>query len=479
MKKSVVAPVITLVVIGFILAKLGGNGTAETVSPVTGDLVRTVKISGKVVPRDRVELGFEISGTVSSINRDVGQTVRRGDTIARIDTGGISSNILKAEAELALAKAELDKLDGAGVYEAQISNAKQSLIQTIVDAYSAADDAVYNKTDQFMLDPNSNRPNIGPTFDGYIDLRDSIIEGRVTVGELLESWKTLTLGVSVSTYSEVYLTQSKKYLAQVSSYINDVSRAASLFETDNYFPQTTIDSYKTASISARNNLNSASQDLIASEDNLNGLLLEVPVQIARVEAARASLANYRSQLSKSYLVSPMDGLISRQEAKVGQVVSSGANLVSVISTSLEIEAFIPEVLISGVGIGNPATITLDAYGETETFSAKITHIDPAETIRDGVSTYKVRLSFTKTDNRVRSGMTANINIETFRKNGVRLIPERSVFREDGETFVYILSANKSQEKVAVNIGEKDSMGNVELISDLPQDSELIINSADK
>ena len=158
----------------------------------------------------------------------------------------------------------------------------------------------------------------------------------------------------------------------------------------------------------------------------------MPAQIARVDGARASLFNYRSQLSKTALISPIDGVVSRQESKIGQVVSSNTSLVSIISKEFEIEAFIPEVLISGVRIENPASVTLDAYGDRETF-------------------------------------------EAFRKEGVKLIHERAVLREGNENFVYILSGAKRREKVAVEIGERDSMGNVELISNLPQESKLIIN----
>ena len=295
------------------------------------------------------------------------------------------------------------------------------------------------------------------------------------IGEILETWNSLVSGLNISTYAETHLLQSKKYLAQISSYIADVSRAVSLFEESNAFSQATIDNYKADTISARNNLNSASQSLIAAEEKLRGLLLEVPVQVARVESARASLLNDQSQLSKTTLTSPINGVISRQEAKIGQVVSPNTSLVSIISEEFEIEAFVPEVLISGVRIGNPASVTLDAYGDKETFAAKIAHIDPAETIRDGVSTYKIKLTFTDPDDRIRSGMTANIEIETFRKNAVRLIRERAVLIEGSEAFVYVLSENNDREKTSVEIGERDSMGNVELISDLPRDTELIIN----
>jgi len=463
-----------LVVIVIVIAKINSNGEVETVSPVSGDLVRIVKISGKVTPQESADLSFETSGTVVSISKEVGQTVRRGDLLVRIDASNISADILKAEAELSLAQANLDKLEGAGVYEAQIENAKRGIAQTIVDSYTTADDAVYNKTDQLFRNPRSGKPEISYAFKGYEDLRDDINLGRVSMEEILNDWETLVTGLTLSTYTDNHLTKSREYLSLVSSYISNVARAVNLFEANDNMSQATLDGYKSDVLSARDNLNSASQNLITAEDKLKNLLLDVPVQVARVEAARATLLNSKSQLSKTYLTSPINGIVSRQDAKVGQVVSSAVSIVSVISRELEVEAYIPEVLISGVAVGNPATITLDAYSEKDTFEARVRSIDPAETIRDGVSTYKVKLAFSIPDNRIRSGMTANINIETFRKNGLVLIPERTVIREGDETFIYILSGD-NKEKTPITIGEKDSTGNVELVTELPLDSKLIIN----
>ena len=55
-------------------------------------------------------------------------------------------------------------------------------------------------------------------------------------------------------------------------------------------------------------------------------------------------------------------------------------------------------------IGDNANITLDAYDSDVVFGARVTSIEPAETIVDGVATYKTTLQFNKKDRRVRSGM---------------------------------------------------------------------------
>lgn len=465
--------VITLVGVVSAFSLVGGNGAVETVSIQSTDLVRRVKVSGKVAPRERVDLGFEISGIIAKVNKSVGSRVSRGEVIVSLDTGSITAEIARAEAELSSAQAELNKIEGTEVFENSVNNAKRSIAQSINNAYIVASDAIQNKSDPLFLYPRGAYPKLTGSFQGYNDLRESIQKQRVDIGYRLDEWRELISGVN-GAYSEEQLKLSKQYLAEVSKFISDLSRAVNMFEETTYMSQTQIDSHKAAMLAARTSLNTAMQSFIDNENTLAKLLSDVPVQLSRVEAARASVLNLRYQMRKSSLVSPIDGLVALMEAKVGQAISVGTQLVSVITEENIIETYVPEVLIAGIEIGNTASITLDAYGSGNTFIANVVHIDPAETIRDGVSTYKVKLAFDKLDSRVRSGMTANIEIETFRKIDSKLIPERAVLRKDGIAFVYVLTEG-GEEKVRVEVGERDSQGNIEIIAGIDQDDQVLLN----
>jgi hypothetical protein len=72
-------------------------------------------------------------------------------------------------------------------------------------------------------------------------------------------------------------------------------------------------------------------------------------------------------------------------------------------------------------------------------------------------------------------MTANIEIETLRKASVLLIPERTIVRDSSTTSVYVLVGDKESEKREVVVGERDSSGNVEIISGVSTSEALLIN----
>ncbi len=464
-----------VLLVGIGLSAFGGNGALETTSLTQGDLVRVVRIAGKVIPREKVDLGFETGGTVSYVGKPVGASVSTGEVLLRLEAGSISSQLNKAEAELVSAAAEANKLSGATTYENSLTNAKRNVMQTMEEAFTAASDAVQNKADQMFLDPRSSRPVIAGSFAGYNDLRESLNAGRVKVGDILLAWQKLNETLSNSVYTDQELKTAKQYLVEITAFINQLSLAVNMFEVTTYMSQTTIDDYKADILSARQALNQASQGFIDAEKTLAQVLSDVPVQLGKVEAAQANTDNLRYELSKSTIRSPFPGIISKQEGKLGQAVSAGTVLVSVISPDYLIETYIPEVSIAGVVVGNYAEVTLDAYGDGEKFLARVTRIDPAETVRDGVSTYKTELAFEAPDERIRSGLTTNVLIEIMRKPQVSLLPDRAIVRDGDTTYVYLLDGEEQGEKREVVVGEKDSYGQVEIISGLTPDLKVVLN----
>src|SRR5581483_10901237 len=95
-------------------------------------------------------------------------------------------------------------------------------------------------------------------------------------------------------------------------------------------------------------------------------------------------------------------------------------------TKFQIDANIAEADIAKVALGQKATVTLDAYGPDVVFNATVIKIDPAETIVDGVPTYKTTFQFDTPDDRIKSGMTANIDIQGDSHTDVLAVPERAV-----------------------------------------------------
>jgi multidrug efflux pump subunit AcrA (membrane-fusion protein) len=101
------------------------------------------------------------------------------------------------------------------------------------------------------------------------------------------------------------------------------------------------------------------------------------------------------------------------------------------------------------------------------FPAKVVMIDPAETVLEGVPTYKVTLQFIVPDARIRSGMTANLEILTHEAAGVLEIPYRAIAVNATSTTVRLVSKDgKSYAAVPIVTGLKGSDGTIEVVSGL-------------
>lgn len=223
-----------------------------------------------------------------------------------------------------------------------------------------------------------------------------------------------------------------------------------------------ISSAQTTLTTAENTLASARDDLTLKQAGI--VQEQIASQKAQVKSAESNVKYYQAQLAKTIIRAPISGIITLQDGKAGQTVLANTTIVSLISEAeFEIEANVPEADVAKIKLGDSARATLDAYGRDIAFDAKIVEIDPAETIVEGVPTYKATLQFLSKDERFKSGMTVNIDIYAEKRENAISLPQRSIVRRDGEQFVRLLKGD-SFEEVVVRTGLKGSDGNIEIIS---------------
>ena len=129
---------------------------------------------------------------------------------------------------------------------------------------------------------------------------------------------------------------------------------------------------------------------------------------------------------------------------------------------LEIEAKIPEVDIKRISKENAAIIWLDAFQKDVLFDAFVRKIDPAATVSDGVPTYITTLEFAKKDDRIKSGMTANIDIVTSKKENVITLPARAI--QTGS--IVRVQVGEEIKEIQVERGVRGRNGEVEIVKGL-------------
>jgi membrane fusion protein (multidrug efflux system) len=97
----------------------------------------------------------------------------------------------------------------------------------------------------------------------------------------------------------------------------------------------------------------------------------------QVADARARLASAQKQLGKTVLRAPFDGVVAQVTVSEGDVVQSGASLLSVLGpATLRLEASVPAQDIAAVKIGTPVQFTVSGY-EDRSFGGKVLRVSPA------------------------------------------------------------------------------------------------------
>ncbi|UCC71218.1 MAG: efflux RND transporter periplasmic adaptor subunit [Gemmatimonadota bacterium] len=152
-----------------------------------------------------------------------------------------------------------------------------------------------------------------------------------------------------------------------------------------------------------------------------------------------------SQVRSLNVVAPAAGVVIRIGAEEGESVlagtmtlGGGTELVTIADlSSLMIEATVNEVDIGKVAVDQNVTITVDAYPNDE-WAGRISHIAPAARVEteSRVRVFDVEVQVVNPDERLRPGMTANIDIRGERRADVLTIPVEAVFRKDGEDVIY-------------------------------------------
>jgi RND family efflux transporter MFP subunit len=438
------------------------------------------------------------------VNVKVGDLVKQGQVLASVGSGDQYATVLQRQARVDSEAAKLAEVqrgsrsEDIAIATTELNGARttyeqnlQALIDQIKDSYTKVDDGVRSKADQLFKNPRTVYPEV-IAFDNYA-LRLSVNDQRLRVGEMLAAWQKSIATLNTSTYSSVYLNEARVNLSIARTFFNDLSEGVSSLTADNALPQTTVDKYKTDISSARSSIGSAITALSAAEqayktsqnayaraqDQLTlkkagSTIEQINAQAAILKSAQADLQSARAILGRTNIVAPFDGLVTKVDTKEGEIASVNTNVIGMISAaSYEIESFISESDIAKVRIDQPAQVTLDAYGKDVVFTAKTVQVDPAETVLDGVSTYKTKLQFTGADERIRSGMTANIIIQTAEKPSAVVIPQKALFLEAGEKMVTIDQGGKRINR-KVETGGINAKGDIEVLTGIAVGEKVVV-----
>lgn len=375
-------------------ALLGREVKSEVLQPGVSVVRRTlrsqVQATGTVraMTGAEVKVGARISGRVERLYANVGDRVRRGAAIARLDDRDLQARLARARADLAATRAQL-ALVRRGARPEELAESQSTLAQAEAEAGLAG-----------------------------------LLEGR-----------------------------SASLLEQKFAGVEELDRAR-----------------RDAAV-ARARVDAASSRLELLRHR--ALPEDVALAEARVQQAAAGVQEAAATLSYATITAPIDGVIAQVNTQAGETVSAGLNaptFVTIIDLDrLEVAAYVDEVDVGRVKVGQQAAFTVDSFPEVE-FTGSVLAIYPRAVIQSNVVNYITTISIENSEGRLKPDMTANATIELEERQNVLAVPDKALRREGGRTVVLVLEPGGPQTR-PVRIGMRGG-GWAEVLSGLQEGERL-------
>jgi HlyD family secretion protein len=217
-----------------------GNYTFETASVQRGDVSRVVSASGAVQPREKVEVGSEVSGKITAIYVDFNDAVKKNEVLAQVDPETFQNAVSQAQARLKQAQASVDNS------RASINRAKVALDvaekaynrQKLLYAEQAISQQAWEQAEQSYINAKlaleSEEVSLKSALAG-LDTASATVQDAVTKLERTKIRSPID-GVILSRKVEVGQTvQSSQSVAQFFTVAADLSQIeiqAAVFESD-------------------------------------------------------------------------------------------------------------------------------------------------------------------------------------------------------------------------------------------------------
>lgn len=495
-KQIAVAGVLLIIILGgfFFYSSKKPLDTKNIAVVTRGDVVQEVSVTGRVKAANTVDLGFEKSARIQGVYIKIGDHVSQGQLLAEVEESTQKANLLEATArlselkrgarpeEIAVKESELAK------YVQDLDNAYSGIADTLNDAFNKSDDTLHAKTTGiFSGFKTSSYKYTFSICDSQLTLDGEWL--RYTTEIDFDAWRNENMALSSSpsnTELRDALEKTGKHLELMLTMLTSIGRALSL---DCTVSSSALDTYRTNINTARTNITTALSSINTKKQTIASLALTVQKvrdeltlmkagQAVEVIAAQeARVLSAEGDLQKSKIYAPISGTVTKVDAITGEFANISAPLISIISdNSFEIEANVPEADIAKIKMNDIAKVTLDAYGSDIIFEGRVTSINPAETIIDNVPTYKVTFHFAKADPRVKSGMTANIDIATDSRTNVVHIPARALITRDSQKYVAVMNADGTTTETSVTIGLRGSDGSIEILSGITEGTNILIST---
>jgi HlyD family secretion protein len=339
------------------------EGSYRTAKAERGEIVATVSATGTINPTTTVIVGSQLSGQVVEILADYNSEVKAGQVVARLNQDHIRARLDAARADLAQMRAQRLVTEGQ-IEKVKAETEKARAAQVDMEAQVTRNEALLADTDRI--------------FKRQSDLRTRGFAADAAV---------------------------------------DTARA-------------TRDAQDAGLASARAQVNSAKANILGLAADLQVAQANLAAVSAQVQQREAAVRQIEVDLSNSEIKSPVNGVIVQRNVELGATVAASLQapvlfLIADDLSRMEIAANIDETDIGRIKPGQRVTFTVNAF-PGRTFDGVVKQVRLGSQNVQNVVIYTTIISIENPRRELLPGMTANLRVETERRDDVVRIPNAAL-----------------------------------------------------
>ncbi len=309
------------------------------------------KTDDAYVRADVTPLSTKAAGLVASVEVSDYQAVKRGDVLVRLRDDDYLAQVDQAQAAVGASESALvnnqrqKELQDARVQQAQTGiGAAEAEIAAGQAGIQAANSAIANaRSGLAAIDADLQRATLERKRQEALVAAESATRQRL---EQVIADEERFRALRASREAEIEAAR-----AQLASRQADLSRA-------------------------RAHLESTQAEVEAQRRQRAVLDSQEQLLRADLKARQATLALARTNLGYTTIVAPEDGIVGERKVRVGQLVSPGTQILSLVQRQIWVQANYRETQLPHIRPGDPAEIRVDAFPGV-LFRGKVTEIAPA------------------------------------------------------------------------------------------------------
>ncbi|HLF26843.1 MAG TPA: efflux RND transporter periplasmic adaptor subunit [Anaerolineae bacterium] len=454
--RLIVGSLVILSVVGVVVIRstaLTHAQGADVTTSQTGQVQRTtisavVESAGSIEPRRALSLNFGSPGTVAQVDVRVGDHVRQGDVLAKLDTAALELQRRLDEQSLIIQQANYTQTlvpDPAAVASTQAG------LTSAQAAYAAA-----------LQQYNLSEQQVTVNCAGFTQAKDALERAQTAYDRLANDHQ-----------AQNYLNSDWGPFQSVVQALSNAQAAYAVAQANCNLAKSNINAAQVSSTQAQVTQAQANLDNLLSPDDSTLVVARV-----QLEQARLNLRQTRLRLADAEIVAPFDGIVTQVNLSVGEA-SGGASIDLADVSQFRISVLVDETEITNVQPGQTVEATLDGLPGLM-LTGKVARIDPSGILAQGVVNYNVQIDLAPTTAPVRLYMTANVRIIRDRHAEVLAVPIAAIRTDpNGASYVEVLDSAgqpNGSRRVNVTLGLIEG-AQVEVSGDLQAGDRVLITVA--